>query len=188
MQTLLKMTEKELRITRYAGQATTEEQELEIKNLSAIDPSEAEIYQSIINFENQLKLNKWAQQVITKNFQSLYDKFKIEEKQEEKGAVITSYIGSSISWLSGGYLSQSQSRQDENTQDKIEASISEKEQVQVEQEVHKEQTQGDIEDDLEFQDAIDYLPEDLEKRDSVIAAVPLDQMLDEEVEIGESLD
>jgi hypothetical protein len=62
----------------------------------------AEIYTSLISFENNLRLKKWASKLVNEHFKELHE---IVEKQNtvlHESSGMISYIGSSLSWLGTG--------------------------------------------------------------------------------------
>lgn len=104
-QALLQLVRKEIKgYPEEEGDEGASEEDDSAGDASASCPEVSEVYTSLVSYENQLKLKKWAAKVIQDNFQDLLALAEAHRKASEaenQSGMIT-YIGSSLSWLGAG--------------------------------------------------------------------------------------
>jgi len=105
---LLKQTIKEVRILAFEGKQIPDDKMAEINEEAIVDDEDLnEVFESIMKYENKVKLNKWSVNVVKENFDQLkaiIDAQKtLEEKQYEN--TIVGQIGQNLMWLSSGAYS-----------------------------------------------------------------------------------
>ena len=62
------MITKEVKILSYQNQPIPQQEEIELKKSVTLEPAMAEIYTSLVSYENNLRLKKWASRLVNENF------------------------------------------------------------------------------------------------------------------------
>jgi hypothetical protein len=104
---LLKVLTKEVWMRSYQGQNMPQEHQTKMQQESQQTPEMSEVYTSLVSYENNLKLKKWAQRVVEANVDALNGilELKKKTKEEESQGSTISYIGQTIAWLGTGAAS-----------------------------------------------------------------------------------
>ena len=72
-----------------------------------MEPEASEVYVSLVKYENQLRLKKWASRLVDSHFDKLKEisQARAKERNEGNQGSMISYIGSTFGWLGSGVSS-----------------------------------------------------------------------------------